>query len=76
MVVKESEVHNIEQEVNHLHSDLCKCISNVSSLENAKKQGKGKVEQLESRMEDLITEKVGQKGAELNEMYGGRLRNY
>lgn len=58
------------------NTDLRKRISDVSSLENAKKKAEGKVEQLESRMEDLITEKVGQKEAELNATYDERLRNY
>lgn len=77
--VKVSEAYDLEQEVNRLRSenaDLRKRVSDVSSLENAKKKAEGKVEQLENKMEDLIAEKVGQKEAELNATYDERLRNY
>lgn len=47
--VKVSEAYDLEQEANRLRSenaDLRKRVSDVSSLENAKKKAEGKVEQL------------------------------
>ena len=58
------------------NEDLRKRLSETSSLEAAKKKADARVEQLESKMEEMIAEKVTQKENELNATYDEKMRNY
>lgn len=77
--MKVSEARDLEVELQRLrieNTDLRKRVSEISSVESAKKKAESKVEQLEQKMEELIVEKVAQKENELNATYDERLRNY
>ena len=51
-------------------------VQELSSVDTSKKKLETKVQQLESRMEDMITEKVSQKENEMHATYDEKLRNY
>ena len=51
-------------------------VQELSSVDASKKKLETKVQQLESRMEDMITEKVSQKENEMHATYDEKLRNY
>ncbi|TCD63439.1 hypothetical protein EIP91_005410 [Steccherinum ochraceum] len=77
--VKVAEARDLEVELRRCreeHADLKKRLSESASLEAAKKKADAKAEQLEHKMEELITEKVSQKENELNATYDEKMRNY
>ena len=51
-------------------------VQELSSVDASKKKLETKVQQLESRMEDMITEKVSQKENEMHATYDEKFRNY
>ena len=58
------------------NSALNQKVQELSSVDASKKKLETKVQQLESRMEDMITEKVSQKENEMHATYDEKLRNY
>ncbi|KAI0775656.1 CASP C terminal-domain-containing protein [Trametes elegans] len=77
--VKVAEARDLEVELQRSrdeNAELRKRLSEVSSLESARKKAETRVEQLEQKMDDLIQEKVTQKENELNATYDEKMRNY
>ncbi|RDB24925.1 Protein CASP [Hypsizygus marmoreus] len=77
--VKVAEALEVEAELRRLrdeNAELKKRVSELATIENAKKKSDARVEQLEQKMEDMIQEKVLQKENELNATYDEKLRNY
>ncbi|KAI5477893.1 Golgi membrane protein [Pseudohyphozyma bogoriensis] len=70
--VLESELSRQRDEVAFLKQQLAE----AQSVEKERKRLADKVEKLESRMDDLIQDKVGAKEAELHATYDEKLRNY
>ncbi|KAJ7647139.1 CASP C terminal-domain-containing protein [Roridomyces roridus] len=77
--VKVAEARDFESELKRVreeNAELRKRVNEFSAVETAKKKAELKVEQLESKMEEMILEKVAQKENELNATYDEKLRNY
>ncbi|EJD02863.1 uncharacterized protein FOMMEDRAFT_156221 [Fomitiporia mediterranea MF3/22] len=77
--IKASQASQLEAEVAKLKEEnatLNRKVNDLSSIEAAKKKAETKAQQLEDRMEDLITERVSQKENELHATYDEKLRNY
>ncbi|KAF7376365.1 Golgi membrane protein [Mycena sanguinolenta] len=77
--VKVAEARDLEAELKRLreeNADLRKRVNDFSAIETAKKKAESKVEQLELKMEEMISEKVAQKENELNATYDEKMRNY
>ncbi|PAV18777.1 golgi membrane [Pyrrhoderma noxium] len=68
----ESQLEKLKEENSALNQKL----QELSSVDASKKKLETKVQQLESRMEDMITEKVSQKENEMHATYDEKLRNY
>ncbi|KAJ6499051.1 CASP C terminal-domain-containing protein [Mycena sanguinolenta] len=77
--VKVAEARDLEAELKRLreeNADLRKRVNDFAAVETAKKKIESKVEQLELKMEEMISEKVAQKENELNATYDEKMRNY
>ncbi|KAL5485305.1 hypothetical protein ACEPAI_7947 [Sanghuangporus weigelae] len=77
--IKASQASQLEAEVARLKEEnaaLNRKLSDLSNIESAKKKVETKAQQLEDRMEEMISEKVSQKENELHATYDEKLRNY
>ncbi|KAF9263315.1 hypothetical protein L218DRAFT_840967, partial [Marasmius fiardii PR-910] len=77
--VKAAEASDLELELKRVREEnveLQRRVSELSSVESAKKKAEGKAEQLEQKMEELIQEKLTHKENELNATYDEKLMNY
>ncbi|KAL5528564.1 hypothetical protein ACEPAF_7700 [Sanghuangporus sanghuang] len=77
--IKASQASQLEAEVAKLKEEnaaLNRKLSDLSNIESAKKKVEMKAQQLEDRMEEMISEKVLQKENELHATYDEKLRNY
>ncbi|GAA6058937.1 hypothetical protein JCM10212_002889 [Sporobolomyces blumeae] len=68
----ESEIARQKEEIAHLRQQ----VAEGQAVEREKKKLSDKVDKLETKMEDMIQDKVGAKEAELHAAYDERLRNY
>ncbi|KAH8119090.1 CASP C terminal-domain-containing protein [Phellopilus nigrolimitatus] len=77
--IKASQASKLETEVARLREEnasLHRKVTDLSSIEAAKKKADAKAQQIEDRMEDMISERVLQKENELHATYDEKLRNY
>lgn len=58
------------------NAELKRRVSEISTLESAKRRAEERAEGLEKRMEESIREKVAKKESELNATYDERIMNY
>ncbi|KAI9456520.1 CASP C terminal-domain-containing protein [Lactarius psammicola] len=77
--VKIAEARDLEDELQRVKADnveLQRRVSELASLETAKKRAESRAEQLEEKMDATIHERVAQKENELNATYDEKMRNY
>ncbi|KAH9047801.1 CASP C terminal-domain-containing protein [Lactarius hengduanensis] len=77
--VKVAEARDLEDELQRVKSEnaeLQRRVSELASLEAAKKKAESRAEQLEEKMDTAIHERVAQKENELNATYDEKMRNY
>lgn len=77
--MKASQANELEAELAKLreqNASLNLKVTELSSFETAKKKAEARAQQLEERMEEMISGKVSQKENELHATYDEKLRNY
>ncbi|KAH7108574.1 CASP C terminal-domain-containing protein [Auriculariales sp. MPI-PUGE-AT-0066] len=77
--VKVAEADVLQSELQRLredNADLKRRLTDVPSLETARKNAETRADQLEEKMEEMLRERVAAKENELNAIYDERLRNY
>ncbi|KAH8993266.1 CASP C terminal-domain-containing protein [Lactarius hatsudake] len=77
--VKVAEARDLEDELQRAkaeNAELQRRVSELASLEAAKKKAETRAEQLEEKMDTAIHERVAQKENELNATYDEKMRNY
>ncbi|KAH9058837.1 CASP C terminal-domain-containing protein [Lactarius vividus] len=77
--VKVAEGRDLEDELQRVkaeNAELQRRVSELASLEAAKKRAESRAEQLEEKMDTAIHERVAQKENELNATYDEKMRNY
>ena len=76
--MKASQATELESNLTRLREEnasLNKKVSELSSMEAARKKADAKVSQLEEKMDEMILERVAQKENELHATYDEKLRN-
>ncbi|KAI5123047.1 hypothetical protein M0805_000482 [Coniferiporia weirii] len=77
--IKASQASQLERELSKLREEnatLGRKLSDLSSVEAARKKAESKAQRLEDRMEEMLAERVSQKENELHATYDEKLRNY
>ncbi|KAF8270277.1 CASP C terminal-domain-containing protein [Lactarius quietus] len=77
--VKIAETRDLEDELHRVkaeNAELQRRVSELASIEAAKKKAESRAEQLEEKMDTAIHERVVQKENELNATYDEKMRNY